>query len=72
MDMMTSLFFFFLKSQVIYLLPKNAPLLGTLVPESLSHIQTHLILNTTIACCITHPAVHLYPPSQWRRGRHGT
>ena len=55
--------FFFLKSQVIYFLPKNAPPLGTRVPESLSHIQTHLILNITIACCITHPAVHLYPPS---------
>ena len=54
------------------ILPKNAPPLGTRAPESLSHIQTHLILNTTIACCITHPAVHLYPPSQWRRGRHGT
>ena len=65
------IFFFFwdLGSSV---LPKNAPLLDTRISEGLSHIQTHLILNITIACCIIHPAVHLCPPSQWRRGRHGT
>ena len=42
-------------------LPKNAPPLETRVSEGLSYIQTHLILNTTIACCFPHPAVHLHP-----------
>ena len=35
-------------------------------------IQTHLILNVTNACCITHPAVHLHPQSAGEGGRHGT
>ena len=35
--------------------PKNAPPLDTRVSESPSHIQTHLILNITIACCFPHP-----------------
>ena len=43
------------------ILPKNAPLLDTRVSESSSHIQTHLILNITIACCFPHQSKHLHP-----------
>ena len=50
------------------ILPKNAPPLDTRVSESPSHIQTHLILNITIAWCFPHPAVHLHPQSQPRAG----
>ena len=32
-------------------------------------IQTHLILNLTNACCITHLAVHLHPQSAGEGGR---
>ena len=39
-----SILIFFFKSQLLYP-TKNAPPLDTRVSESLSHIQTHLILN---------------------------
>ena len=44
----------------ICILPKNASLLDTRVSASLSHIQTHLILNITIACFFPHPGSVIY------------
>ena len=70
--MLDSAHFFFFFNLGYSILPKNAPPLGTRAPESLSHIQTHFILNITIACCITHPAVHLHPQRAAKGGRHGT
>ena len=65
-------YFFF--NLVCSILPKNASPLDTRVSESSSHIQTHLILNITIACCITYPAVSPTPSarSQGRAAWHMT
>ena len=38
----------------------NASLLDTRISESRSHIQTHLIMNITIACCFPHPGSVTY------------
>ena len=64
---LSSVLFFFwnLESSV---LPKNDPLLDTIVSESTSHIQTHLILNITIVRCFSHPSsTHTPSALSWRR-----